>query len=55
MLYWFFMRTLGPVARHRFKPAAEGLQNIPRTGGGIIAANHLAVIDERCYRSPVRA
>lgn len=25
---------------------AEGLQNIPRTGGGIIAANHLAVIDD---------
>ena len=46
MLYWFFMRTLGPVARHRFKPVAEGLQNIPRTGGGIIAANHLAVIDD---------
>ena len=40
------MRTLGPVARHRFKPVAEGLQNIPRTGGGIIAANHLAVIDD---------
>ena len=46
MLYWFFMRTLGPVARHRFKPVAEGLHNIPRTGGGIIAANHLAVIDD---------
>lgn len=46
MLYWFFMRTLGPVARHRFKPVAEGLQNIPRTGGDIIAANHLAVIDD---------
>ena len=46
MLYWFFMRTLGPVARHRFKPVAEGLQNSPRTGGGIIAANHLAVIDD---------
>ena len=46
MLYWFFMRTLGPVARHRFKPVAEGLQNIQRTGGGIIAANHLAVIDD---------
>lgn len=33
MLYWFFMRTPYPVARHRFKPVAEGLQNIPRTGG----------------------
>ena len=46
MLYWFFVKGLGPVARHRFKPVAEGLQNIPRTGGGIIAANHLAVIDD---------
>ena len=46
MLYWFFVRTLGPIARRRFNPTVEGLENIPRKGGAIIAANHLAVIDD---------
>ena len=46
MLYWFFVKTLGPIARHRMHPTAVGLENIPRQGGGIIAANHLAVIDD---------
>lgn len=40
MLYWFFVKTLGPIARHRMHPTAVGLENIPRQGGGIIAANH---------------
>ncbi|KFI68628.1 lysophospholipid acyltransferase family protein [Bifidobacterium magnum] len=46
MLYWFFVKVFGPVAAHRMHPTAEGLNNIPRNGGGIIAANHLAVIDD---------
>ena len=46
MLYWFFVRTLGPIARRRFNPTVEGLENIPRHRGAIIAANHLAVIDD---------
>lgn len=46
MLYWFFVRTLGPIARRRFNPTVEGLENIPHHGGAIIAANHLAVIDD---------
>ncbi|WP_300768506.1 1-acyl-sn-glycerol-3-phosphate acyltransferase [uncultured Bifidobacterium sp.] len=46
MLYWFFVRLLGPVARRRVHPTAQGLNNIPSTGGGIVAANHLAVIDD---------
>jgi len=46
VLYWFFVRTLGPIARRRFNPTVEGLENIPRHGGAIIAANHLAVIDD---------
>lgn len=46
MLYWFFVKTLGPIARRRFNPTVEGLENIPRKGGAIIAANHLAVIDD---------
>lgn len=46
MLYWFFVKGLGPIARHRLGPSAKGLNHVPRTGGGIIAANHLAVIDD---------
>ena len=30
----------------RLGPTASGLNNVPRTGGAIIAANHLAVIDD---------
>ncbi|WP_040782635.1 lysophospholipid acyltransferase family protein [Nocardia pneumoniae] len=36
---------LGPVLRLLGRPEVTGLQNIPRTGPVIIAANHLAVID----------
>ncbi|PJM72578.1 1-acyl-sn-glycerol-3-phosphate acyltransferase [Bifidobacterium primatium] len=46
MLYWFFVKLLGPLARRRFNPTVRGLHNIPRKGGAIIAANHLAVIDD---------
>lgn len=46
MLYWFFVKGLGGIARMRIHPTAEGLHNVPRKGGAIIAANHLAVIDD---------
>ena len=46
MLYWFFVKGLGPIAIHRMGPTTKGLENIPREGGAIIAANHLAVIDD---------
>lgn len=46
MLYWFFVKGLGPIAIHRLGPTAQGLENIPHEGGAIIAANHLAVIDD---------
>ncbi|MGQ4616557.1 1-acyl-sn-glycerol-3-phosphate acyltransferase [Nocardia sp. R7R-8] len=36
---------LGPLLRLLGRPTVEGLDNIPRTGPVIIAANHLAVID----------
>ncbi|WP_280298917.1 lysophospholipid acyltransferase family protein, partial [Nocardia abscessus] len=36
---------LGPALRLLGRPAVTGLDNIPRTGPVIIAANHLAVID----------
>ena len=46
MLYWFFVKGFGWAARLRLHPTAKGLENVPREGGGIIAANHLAVIDD---------
>jgi 1-acyl-sn-glycerol-3-phosphate acyltransferase len=46
VLYWFFVKLLGPVARRRFHPTVEGTDNIPEHGGAIIASNHLAVIDD---------
>ena len=46
MLYWFFVKVFGPIVSVRINPRAKGLQNIPRAGGAIIAANHLAVIDD---------
>ncbi|WP_280466398.1 lysophospholipid acyltransferase family protein [Nocardia brasiliensis] len=36
---------LGPVLRVLGRPEIEGLEQVPRTGPVIIAANHLAVID----------
>lgn len=36
MLYWFFVKGLGPIAIHRLGPTTKGLENIPREGGAII-------------------
>ncbi|MBP2331116.1 1-acyl-sn-glycerol-3-phosphate acyltransferase [Kibdelosporangium banguiense] len=36
---------IGPILRLFFRPEAEGLENIPKTGGAILASNHLAVSD----------
>ena len=46
MLYWFFVKGFGFIARLRINPIAQGVNNIPKKGGAIIAANHLAVIDD---------
>ncbi|MBM6699487.1 1-acyl-sn-glycerol-3-phosphate acyltransferase [Bifidobacterium pullorum subsp. saeculare] len=46
MLYWFFVKGFGWIARLRLGPTVTGLENVPREGGAIIAANHLAVIDD---------
>lgn len=46
MLYWFFVKGLGFIARMRIHPSVKGVENIPKKGGAIIAANHLAVIDD---------
>ena len=57
MLYWFFVKGLGPIAIHRLGPTAQGLENIPHEGGAIIAANHQEMVvhvSRRVPRGPFR-
>lgn len=46
MLYWLMKHVfLGPLLRLFFRPEVEGEENVPATGGAILASNHLAVAD----------
>ena len=46
VLYWVMKYVLlGPLLRLFFRPRIEGVENIPRSGGAMLASNHLAVAD----------
>ncbi len=46
MFYWLMKAVMvGPVLRMMFRPWTRGVDNVPETGGAILASNHLAVID----------
>jgi len=45
LLNQFVRYVLAPLARLVYRPRVEGLENLPRTGPVIIAANHRAVLD----------
>lgn len=46
MLYWLLKYVLlGPILRLFWPTKVTGLENIPPSGGAIIASNHLAVVD----------
>jgi 1-acyl-sn-glycerol-3-phosphate acyltransferase len=46
MWYWLFKYIfMGPLLSLLGRPKTEGLENIPDTGPGILASNHLAVAD----------
>lgn len=46
MFYWFMKNlVVGPILRTAFRPWVVGHEHIPRTGGVILASNHLSVID----------
>jgi 1-acyl-sn-glycerol-3-phosphate acyltransferase len=42
VMKWVF---IGPLLRLFFRPEVEGKENIPATGGALLASNHLAVAD----------
>ena len=46
LFYWLMKRVLvGPLLHLLFRPWVRGIENVPTTGGAILASNHLAVID----------
>lgn len=45
MPYWILKYLATPVLRFFFRIRVEGLENVPPTGGAILAGNHLAVCD----------
>ncbi|MFP5373100.1 MAG: lysophospholipid acyltransferase family protein [Actinomycetes bacterium] len=46
MFYWFLkFVALGPALRIVIRPRAGGTDNVPATGGAILASNHLSAAD----------
>jgi 1-acyl-sn-glycerol-3-phosphate acyltransferase len=46
MFYWFMKNLVaGPIIKTVFRPWISGVENIPKTGGVILASNHLSFID----------
>ena len=46
--YRLLKLLLGPVIRAYCRPGVRGREHVPRTGGAILASNHLAEIDSLC-------
>jgi len=45
VFYWMVKAVLAPILRILFRPWADGIDNVPRTGAAIIASNHLSFSD----------
>ena len=45
MIYGVLQRVIPPLARAVWRPTVIGLENVPRTGGVILASNHLSFAD----------
>jgi 1-acyl-sn-glycerol-3-phosphate acyltransferase len=45
MMYWVFKGILKPPLLALYKIRAEGLENVPKKGPAIIAANHVSFLD----------
>ena len=47
MFYWFMKNLVaGPLIKTVFRPWIIGLENIPKTGGVILASNHLSDLSQ---------
>lgn len=46
LLYTVGKVTVGTAMNLVWRPTVEGLENVPTSGGAIIAGNHLSVADE---------
>lgn len=46
LLYTVGQYTAAPLIRIAIRPKVEGLENIPTSGGAVLAGNHLSVADE---------
>jgi 1-acyl-sn-glycerol-3-phosphate acyltransferase len=53
-LYWIAKLLAGPALRVVYRPWITGRENLPRSGPGIVASNHLAVIDSFFLPAMVR-
>ncbi|WP_436772649.1 lysophospholipid acyltransferase family protein [Yinghuangia sp. YIM S09857] len=45
LIYHFMHRVVAPTSRAIWRPHVEGTENVPKTGGVIIASNHLSFCD----------
>jgi 1-acyl-sn-glycerol-3-phosphate acyltransferase len=45
MMYWVFKAILKPLLLAYYRIRVEGLENVPKKGPAIIAANHLSFLD----------
>ncbi len=46
MFYWFLKRVVvGPILFAVFRPWVKGIENIPESGGAVLAGNHLSFSD----------
>lgn len=43
--YWGARKLVRPIVHGLWRPRVSGLENVPRTGGFVVASNHLANID----------
>jgi 1-acyl-sn-glycerol-3-phosphate acyltransferase len=46
LLYTIGLYTAAPAIRALWRPTVEGLEHLPKTGGAVLASNHLSVADE---------
>lgn len=53
LLYTIGQYTVAPVVRLALRPSVDGVEHIPRSGGAVLASNHLSVADEYLLGSVV--